>query len=432
MKEKNKLKIVIILVITIILIASVVACVIMFSKGKAKENNEVAHSLESVEEPEISSQAREQAMNSDFALKFLKLENNKQNMIYSPLSIKYALKMLEEGAAGKTKTQIESLIGNEILTKYENIDEVLSLANSLYIRDTYSQHIKENYKNTIHDKYNAEIKYDPFENANNINNWIEDKTLGIIKDMIQDDMVQNPDTEMLLINALAIDMEWEKPFDAEDTGGDEFYLADGTSMNATTMRQNTTSDSISYYKTDDVTALTMDLQEYNNTQLEFIAIMPKANLADYIETFAIDDFNTIINKSKLASTTRKGVDISIPRFEFEYNLGLKNDLINLGITDAFDLSLADFSNMSNNELYVSNAAHKANIEFTEKGVKAAAVTVIYMTCGMAVQTEQPVEITIDKPFLFVIRDKNTGEIWFVGTVYEPNAWEDDKVNYEYR
>ena len=197
--------------------------------------------------------------------------------------------------------------------------------------------------------------------------------------MLRDESVQNPDNKMLLINALAIDMEWKNTFDSEDTRESEFYLEDGSSMNATTMHLETSSDSVSYYKDKEITALTMDLKEYNDTQLEFVAIMPEENLSDYVENFTIDKFNNIIKKSTLASKAKNGVDISIPRYSFDYYLKLKNDLIKLGITDAFDANLADFSKMSDTGLYVSDALHKANIDFTEKGIKAAAVTVIYLT-----------------------------------------------------
>lgn len=375
---------------------------------------------------------KQQAMDTDFSMSFLKLENDKQNMIYSPLSIKYALKMLNEGANGNTKTQIENVIGELNLTKYNNIDKLLSFANGVYIRDTYAKSVKEDYKKTLAEKYNAEINYDSFNNANNINNWIENKTLGIIKNMLRDETIQNLNNKMLLINALAIDMEWEDSFDSKDTRGADFYLEDGSSMNATTMHLETSSDSISYYKDNDITALTLDLKEYNNTQLEFVAIMPEENLSDYVKNFSIHEFDNIIEKSNLASKTKNGVDISIPRFSFDYDLKLKKDLINLGITDAFDGALADFSNISDTGLYVSDALHKANIDFTEKGIKAAAVTVIYMIDGIVLVEDKPIEINIDKPFLYVIRDKNTGEIWFVGTVYEPNSWENDKADYQYR
>ena len=86
--------------------------------------------------------------------------------------------------------------------------------------------------------------------------------------------------------------------------------------------------------------------------------------------------------------------------------------------------------MSNRNLYVSDALHKANIDFTEKGVKAAAVTVFIMKDNAMIAKEnKPEEIKINKPFLYLIRDKNTKEIWFVGTVYEPNLWEKDKEDY---
>ena len=95
--------------------------------------------------------------------------------------------------------------------------------------------------------------------------------------------------------------------------------------------------------------------------------------------------------------------------------------------------LADFSDMSQEKLFVGDALHKANIDFTEKGVKAAAVTVFMMMSATAIQDRvQPEVVKIDKPFLFVIKDKETDEIWFTGTVYNPNSWEKDKADYAYK
>lgn len=369
---------------------------------------------------------------SSLETEFLKLENNKKNMVYSPLSIKYALSMLNEGANGNTKKQIEKVLGDKNLGKYNNIDKILSLANSVYIREEFKEDIKESYKKQLEEKYNAEVNYDAFKNADNINNWIENKTFGRIKDMLSDDIVQDSENMMVLINALALDMEWEDNFDAEDTGGAEFFLEDGSSMNATTLKKETKSDSMSYYKDDEVTALRINLKEYENTQLEFVAVMPKEKLSNYIEEFNMDDLDNVIEKSKLASETKAGLYVTIPRFSVEYDLNLKEDLIKLGITDAFNFELADFSNMSNKKIFVGDALHKANIDFTEKGIKAAAATVIFIKDGMALKDDEPERIIINKPFLYVIRDKETGEIWFTGTVYEPNSWEEDKANYEYR
>lgn len=371
--------------------------------------------------------------NTELDFKFLKMENKKANIVYSPLSIKYALQMLNEGANGNTKTQIENVIGNTKVTKYDNIKDVLSLANALYIRDTYSQNVKDEYKTKLLNQYNAEIKYDAFKNAYNINNWIENKTFGQIKNMLKDEIVTNPDNEMFLINALAIDMEWKEKFDEENTYGNTFYLENGEEMQATMMNEETKSDNISYYKDSDVTAISMDLEQYENNQLEFIAIMPNENLEKYVENFEANTLQNITNKLTSASKTKNGVNIFIPRFSFDYDLNLADHLKTLNITDAFNPNLADFSNMSNKKpLWVGGALHKANIDFSEKGVKAAAVTVIYMTDNAVIMKEEPIIIKIDKPFMYLIKDKQTNEIWFVGTIYEPNSWENDESEYVYR
>lgn len=444
MEEKKTLKIsltAIIIAITVI-IAIIIIMTIKMNVDKIKtgsdepnrnsfveqnsntENNEVAPSEQGGTTTAIG-------YTGDFDFTFLKIENQKNNMIYSPLSIKYALNMLKEGAEGNTKKQIDNVLKNTSLTKYNNIDKVLSLANGLYIRDTYNQYVKNEFKNKLMNSYNAEINQDTFQNANNINKWIENKTLGIIKNMLKDEQVQKPDLEMILVNALAIDMEWKNTFETDETRGQEFNLADGSKMIATTMNKKTSSNDISYYKDENVTALTMDLKEYGDTQFEFIAIMPKDNLSGYIDRFTKTDLDKIISQSKLASNTPYGVKIEIPKFKFNYNLGLKADLIKMGITEAFDGRLANFSNMSTREgLYVSEALHKADIDFSEKGIKAAAVTVMMMMDSAMITEHKPEEIKIDRPFMYVIRDKKTGEIWFVGTVYEPNSWDNDKEDYE--
>ena len=122
----------------------------------------------------------------------------------------------------------------------------------------------------------------------------------------------------------------------------EFYKEDGTAMEAPIMSMTAHNDNISYYKDEKITSITMDLKKYNDTQLEFIAIMPEENLSNYIEKFSLEELNNILEKSKTASKERNGVDISIPRFSTEYDLDLKQDLIKLGITDAFDISKANF------------------------------------------------------------------------------------------
>ena len=422
-------------IIGVILIFAVILLLIIVFAGlndheEVSKNNILTNTYTSDTPADIKGE------NTNFELSFLQLEDKQENMIYSPLSIKYALKMLQEGASDNTYTQIEEIVGNSNLPTYRNIVNTLSLANGIFIRDTYYQYVKDNYKDILVNKYNAEIRQDEFQSAKNANEWIEEKTFGKIENMLNDDIVTNPDLQMLLINALAIDMEWKNQFDENDTNGRKFYLADGTEMIATMMSRESSSDDISYYMGDDITAITIDLKEYEETQLEFMALMPNTNLEQYVDSLTMDKIEEITQKLNSASNTKAGVKINIPKFEFDYDLNLKDDLIKLGITDAFNGNLANFSNMADLErtqknLYVSDALHKANIEFSEEGVKAAAVTVFGMmdVTSIGVEKEIPIEINIDNPFVFLIRDKNTNEIWFVGTVYEPNYWEEDKGDY---
>jgi len=370
---------------------------------------------------------------TDFEFEFLKLENKKKNMLYSPLSIEYALNMLREGASNNTLAEINKVIGDKKLTKYQSIGENLSFANSLFIRDGYYKFILPKYIETVNEKYDAEIVKDEFKDAKNINQWIEKKTFDIIKDMVKDKVVQDPLTVMFIINALAIDMEWAYKFKTTATRGRSFYKDNGEEMIATTMsKEERFSDRISYYLNDDITALTMDLKEYEDVQLEFMAIMPKEDLSGFVENVSKAQIEEIDKNLKTSLEEETVVNVQIPKFQFNYDLDLYNDLKKLGIKDAFDDKKADFTKMATDiQLYVSDALHKADIEFTEEGVKAAAVTVIIMaTKGAFINTASPIDIIINKPFMFIIRDKATKDIWFTGTVYEPNLWKNDEKDYE--
>lgn len=390
--------------------------------NNANQNNNI--------ENEINTPVQITSEMSEFPIDFLKLENQKQNMIYSPLSIKYALNMLNEGANGNTKKQIDKVIGEMQLVKYTNQENILSLANAMYIKNEYEPYIKVLYKDTLKQRYDAEVNYDAFENAQNINQWIENKTMGIIKNMLQDNQVRM--NRIVLINALAIDMEWQTQFAQEKTYGEEFNLEDGNKMVATMMQRESKQDDVSYYKDNNITAISMDLKQYDNTQLEFIAIMPNEDLSSYIKSVTMNDINQVIKQLKPASQASAGIEIKIPKFAFDYSLKLKQDLMSLGITDAFNSSLANFSNMADTDFHVSDALHKANINFSEKGIKAAAVTVFTIKDSAMIREEVPEEFKFDKPFMYVVRDKKKGEIWFVGTMYEPNSWEKDQAEYQAR
>ena len=449
MENNNQIKISLKATITIIIITIMIiliALILIFNKNK----NQVSHSnynhrdydynipdenISDIIENNNNPNIEYLNSNNDFDINFLKLESNKQNLIYSPLSIKYGLNLLNDGANGNTKKEIETVIKDLSLTKYDNIDNVLSLANCIYMKDDFTDSILDSYKNSIKQKYNAEINFDSFKDAQNINNWIKEKTLGQIPNMLNDKIVQNPNLKLLLINSLAINMEWESPFESTETNGKPFYLENGNEIIATTMNKDYYSfnKTGSYYLDSNLTAVSLKLKKYNNNEFEFIAIMPNSDLTNYIKNLNIDDINTISSKCVPVSETENGINISIPRFSFEYDLALKNDLKNIGINEAFSDS-ADLSNITgDNNLFVGDALHKSNIDFSEEGVKASASTVMSILEKSAEFEDENklIEININRPFLFLIKDKLTNEIWFVGTVFEPNLWSKDKSEYKY-
>jgi len=359
-------------------------------------------------------------------------------MIYSPLSIKYALKMLLEAAEKNTFYELNNLVGNTTVKKYNNIEKILSLANSVFIREYFYPYVKPEYINTLAEKYNAEIIKDSFISAQNINKWISDKTFNILNNIVNDSTVQDPLCQILLINALAIDMKWGNNFSPSYTEGESFYLDDGSKMIAAMMNNKEVKDSgISYYIGNYLTVLTMDYEKYENTQLEFMAIMPDKDLSNFVENVTEEQIKLL--DSKLVSSTKNdGINIKIPKFKFEYNLSLTEDLKDLGINDAFNKTTADFSKMVYMELmlqkpFVQDTIHKAKIEFTEKGTKAAAVSVVVvhgLPKSLPPPPKHPVNVYIDKPFMFIIRDKYSKDVWFTGTVFKPMSWEENKKEME--
>ncbi len=365
---------------------------------------------------------------TDIDFDFLKLEQEQdKNMIYSPLSIKTALLMLRDGATANTRAQIDKLIGDYKAKAYPSSKNI-SFANSLYIKDSFKQYVLDSYGESLKSKYGAEVFIDPFTSAKNANDWIEKKTLGLIKDVLDNDTIKNPDTVMLLINALGIDMEWNYNYNPQDDVLNTFapwfskynikldmnnngiidwddwenvekyevpmmerifglntYEKDSKFADWYAGGYDTDKD-IEFFVSDDLTVLAKNLKEYNGTKLQFVAIQPEETpLLDFVNSFNAKSYNDIIsnlkhiNKEDLPKNKIVSVYTRLPKFKFDYDLKLKEDLQKLGIEDAFEKDLASFYNIINEDsnawLYVSKAIHKANIDLSEEGIKAAAVTV---------------------------------------------------------
>lgn len=522
-KGGNKKKTIIICIIVLLVIIAAV-CIYFFLIRKS-DNEENNNNNEVNNETEVINTNSPYKLTSNglepFDLYFMQLENNGKNKVYSPLSIKYALAMLSEGANGATKEQIDNIIGEYSARKYNNSDN-MSFANGLFIKDTYKDSIKSSYINTVASKYNADVIIDSFKNADTLNSWISDKTFNLITN-ITDDI---SDFDFILVNALAIDMEWVEKIQREhgiytvkfphesvdnenrmygfsvygldtadyhrlefegvdyevksveigaiannydiinilgednirqtvreafeqyksenpgtvydysrreitdfDTWFDTYYIKE--------LENNfghvSSSTDFEFYIDDNTKVFAKDLKEYDGTTLQYIGIMPtNTSLDNFIENMEASDINTLINNLKPMelSSFKEGyiTEITgyIPMFKMDYELDLISDLKTLGITSVFDKS-AQLSNITSDKAYITDASHSANIEFSNDGIKAAAATIV----GGAGDATDPnfdyffeipiekIDLTFDKPFMYLIRDKETGEIWFAGTVYEP-------------
>ena len=449
----------------------------------------------------------------DFDLYFLQLENEKKNKLYSPLSIKYALGMLEEGAEGETKDQISNIIGTYSPKKYTNSNN-LSLANAFFVRDSFKDAVKQEYTDTLVSKYNADVIYDSFTSNEVMNKWVKDKTLGLIDNLVD----KTDELDFILANALAIDMEWNNQIRAVDKDYRVIFKHEHYGMYLSSLvesgygslnfnndnmkaksvrigaiankydivsalgedaiRNNikekysewlksdeaatcsvdqgdvdtyvnkyiediksnynhiSSSTDFKFYNDDNVRVFAKDLKEYDGTTLQYVGIMPKnISLDSYISNIKASDIKNIISSLKNIELDSFNDNViteisgSIPFFKFNYKIDLINDFKTLGITDVFDSSKVNLSKMLNGNATIVSVEHSANIEFSNDGIKAGAAIQMggkgASGCGFDYLYEVPVEkidLTFDKPYMFIIRDKNSGEVWFTGTVYEPELY----------
>jgi len=457
----------------------------------------------------------------EFDLQFLRIENKKENIVYSPLSIKYALAMLNEGAEGDTKEQIKALIGDYKAKKYIN-SKNMSIANAFFIKNTAASQIVDTFKTTLKDKYDAEIITDEFKDPYKINNWVKEKTLGLIPKAL--DGIDEEDI-YYIVNALAIDMEWQnyivqpgllqpkageftsfviyshtnigwqvqeneiagnfngkensiktleigasvnnfdpiKKYGSEDkykkvirdyyekcykenpveAGEDYVVDIDEDVKNAYEAVTSITGDvkmstDFLVYNDDDVKVFAKNLKKYDGTTLQYVGIMPiKEDLSTFISNTGSEKIKEYVKGLKEIKrdsfedgyiTLIKG---SVPKFKYDYDLDLKGDLKKLGITDVFDATKAKLTKLTKEQSYISKAIHKATIEFSEYGIKAGAVTIgggAGNLNGLCHYSEEiptkKIDLTFDKPYLYIIRDIDSGEVWFTGQVYNPTEYKD--------
>lgn len=374
---------------------------------KMKNNKKTNQDDEVTIEPSISK--------GDFDYNLIHLVNkNTKNYLISPYSIGYALSMLKDGAKDETLTQLNELLGNTKYDKFENVEDRIGIANAIFIKNIYKDDISSNYLNTLKNKYDSEIIFNELINADPINNWVKNKTYNMIDKIIE---TIDKDFVLGLVNAIAIDVEWKTKFEEENT-------YDGTWNNDKKVSMMHSSNTVTYIENDKAKGIIKDYKKYGDTELEFIAILPNDNLQEYINNFNKEELDSILSNKKVPDSNLD-IKLTIPKFSYDYQYEkLKDDLISIGVVDVFDGTKSNLRNMLTDDsilqLYASDVIHKTHIELSESGTKAAAVTFIPIFKNTAMpQEKEVINIVFDRPFLYIIKDKNSDNIWFFGTVYNP-------------
>jgi len=349
------------------------------------------------------------------------------NTFFSPLSLNMALGMLYNGSSGNTRAEMAKVLGlanfseSEINAYYQKISQALlkidpttemGIANSIWYRNTLP--VKSHFIETSKQYFGAEVKALDFNSssaANIINKWCADKTKNRIDNIVDNSMI---DDMMVLINALYFKGKWKKEqeFDKEQTKLDDFTKTDNQKKKVNMMEQTT---SLPYYADKHLQCIELP---YGNQAFSMVVLLPSKNVSinELIEYLGRTNWQYIVDDLE-----EQEVWLKLPRFKFECELSLNQPVMNVGINRIFSEDSADFANISDAVLYVSKIKQKTFIEVNEEGTEAAAATIIEMGLGATASggTNEPVRFFVDRPFLFLIREKSTGVILFIGRVDDP-------------
>lgn len=362
--------------------------------------------------------------NNNFAFAFLsKIPDQKVNIFFSPYSISDAFSMAYEGAKGNTAKQLQSVFGfiqddatrkNTIKSQNEQLISTdkyqLNTANAWWVQNNY--HILPSYADTLQNYYKAQItsldlKNDSENSRKTINMWVENKTNQKIIDLLPPGSI-NYQTRAVLTNAVYFKANWTSQFAAEDTSDQNFTTYDGTHVRIPMMRHAAT---FPYYEDNTVQVLDMP---YQGDRLSMVVILPKTGIQS-LGTITQDRFNNWNNK-----LSDVPVNVYMPKFTLDTKYTLNDMLDAMGITDAFDPNVADFSGITgNHDLSISTAIHQAYVRVDEQGTEAAAATGVVSQVTSALLSQHT--FRADHPFVFMIYDKQTDLILFLGQVTNPVA-----------
>ena len=374
--------------------------------------------------------------NNEFALALfqqLRSENPGQNMIFSPHSISYALAMTYAGAGGQTAEEMRTIleINQDDLTfhqNWNNLDQWLAartkeiqanspdyqlrLTNAVWAQQNYP--FNNSYLDLLSSFYGSglhTVDFNGFPEPSRleINNWVAENTNQKIIELISEGAIK-PLTRMVLVNAIYLNAPWKQAFNTEFTTKQSFFKMDQQAVDVEMMEKTI---NLPYLVTDQISMVEIP---YIGDDLAMVLLMP--------ESKSFDSFVSALDESMvsdlISQKTWGEVNLKIPRFKAENKFQLNNVLEKLGMKQAFDPNLANFSAMAEgNDLYIDQVIHQAVIAVDEAGTEAAAATAVIML-GKGFNPSEPQKITFDHPFLFFIRDTQSGSILFLGQILNPN------------
>jgi serpin B len=350
--------------------------------------------------------------------------SEKENIMISPLSVSYALGMTYNGAAGTTFEAFNDVLHFGDLTTQEvnesykdlmdqlvHLDEQVefSLANSIWYRLGFS--VLSEFIKTNKDYFDAgveEIDFNDPQTVEVINQWIEDKTNGKIKDML--DFIPT-EAVMYLINAIYFNATWKYEFEKGDTYEGDFNLANGTRCKVDYMR---VTGNFSYTSNEDFTAVELP---YGDSTFSMVVMVPSGEQEVSDLVTKLDDVHWV---SWFDNSSLRGVRIDLPKFKYDFKELLNTPLINLGLGVAFSESAADFTRINPaGDLFISRVIHQTFIDVQEEGTEAAAATIVEISFNSIEGGGSPIYFRADKPFLYLIKENSTGAIVFIGKVGKP-------------
>jgi serpin B len=357
-------------------------------------------------------------------------EEQDGNLFYSPYSISLALAMTYAGARGETEQQMAATMHYTLpqerlhptfnaldttLTSYGDDEDEdafqLNVANAIWGQEGYE--FLPTFLDTLAENYGAGLRTVDFVSETEaarqaINDWVSDQTAEKIQDLIPKGML-NSMARLVLTNAIYFNGKWVSPFEKSNTHDEPFTLLDGSTVSVPMMSQV---ESFKYAEGNGYQAVELP---YRDSNVSMLFILPEAGRFEEMEGAFSAEFVTAITES----LTSQQVRLFAPKFTFESEFKLAETLIQMGMPAAF--GNADFSGMTGNrDLFISDVLHKAFVAVDEEGTEAAAATAVTMM-ETARMIEDAILMKLDRPFLFLIRDNDTGTILFIGRVLNPEA-----------